>query len=211
MGKKDPTGQDPRWTSELTPAPGDLRLLQAFLNTADPAEGTDLVSPRALNDWLELWDLVPRGTVLGDGDLRRALEVREALRGLLVARGGGVTSEEAVRRLEQATAAATIRVRFGAEGRARLEPAADGLDAALARLCGIVAAAQFEGTWRRMKICVGKSCGAVFFDFSKNLSGKWCSPRCGSRSSSLNYRRRNLARIRDQDRRDAYYRRRRGR
>ncbi len=206
--RSSPTDHDPRWSSKLTPAPGDLRRVQAFLNTANPAEGSDLASPRALTEWLELWDLVPRGTVLDDGDFRRAIEVRETLRALLVTRDGEAASDTA-RRLDQATAAATIRVRFATGGRARFEPAADGLDGALGCLCGIVAAAQFEGTWLRMKTCVGKSCHAVFFDFSKNHSGKWCSPQCNSRSTSLAYRRRNLEHVRDQDRRDSYYRRRR--
>ena len=43
--KSDP---DPRWTSKLPPAPGDLRLVQAFVNTADLRAGTDFDGPAAL-------------------------------------------------------------------------------------------------------------------------------------------------------------------
>jgi len=99
-------------------------------------------------------------------------------------------------------------VRFGADGRTRFEPSGDGLDGALARLCGIVATAQLEGTWTRFKICVGKTCKAVYFDASRNRCARWRSARCGSRSSSLTYRHRNLKSIRDVDRMSAKYRRR---
>jgi len=204
MPKKKPT-PDPRWTSHLKPAPGDLRTLQAFLNTASPPAETDFASPRSLTDWLVLWELVPPGAVLGDDDLRRALEVRDALRALVALPDGEAPKREALRSLERP--AASIRVQFGDEGHARFEPDADGLDAALARLCGLVVAAQLEGTWRRLKTCFSESCGAVFYDFSKNAAGKWCSSRCASRGSSLTYRRRNLKMVRDIDRRNAWYRR----
>lgn len=60
-----PVDNDPRWTSKLRPAPGDLRRVQSFLNMANPAE--QLTSPQALGDWLALWDLVPRRPPVGLG------------------------------------------------------------------------------------------------------------------------------------------------
>lgn len=46
--KSPQSDPDPRWTSELAPAPGDLRIVQSFVNTADLALGTDLAGPEAL-------------------------------------------------------------------------------------------------------------------------------------------------------------------
>ena len=85
--KKKPT--DPRWTSDLRPAPGELQLVQAFLNTADFTQKPDVASPRAVAHCLGIWGLVPPTTRLGDGDLRRAIEVRDALRALLAANQWG--------------------------------------------------------------------------------------------------------------------------
>ncbi len=199
MTKKNETDRDPRWTSELKPAPGNLRLLQAFLNTADLARGSDLDSPEALADWLELWGLTAPGTDLGESDLERAIEVREAMRTLL-ARRSAAAVDAAAARLDRAMAAATIRTRFGASGRIRFEPAPGGLDGALARLCGILVEAHLEGIWQRMKICGARGCGAAFFDDSKNHSRKWCSPRCSSRTTSSAFLSRNLETERKRER-----------
>ncbi len=200
MTQRNETVDDPRWTSELKPAPGDLRLLQAFLNTTDQ----ELESPQALADWLELWGLVAPGIQLYTSDLERAIAVREATRTLL-SRGPAAEVDDAAAGLDQAMAAATIRARFGSGGRIRLEPAPGGLDGALARFCGLLAEAQLEGTWLRLKICAARGCGATFFDDSKNHSRKWCSTRCCNRVTSMNFRRRNLAKERRRERTTVHY------
>ena len=51
--RKTGSDGDPRWTSELPPAPEELRILQAFLNTVDLRGGTDFAGPEALAEWLE--------------------------------------------------------------------------------------------------------------------------------------------------------------
>ena len=202
MTKKNETDDDPRWTSELKPAPGDLRLLQAFLNTAVQ----EIDSPQALADWLELWGLVAPGIQLDQSDLERTIGVREATRTLL-AQGPAAAVDAAAARLDQAMAAATIRARFGTGGRVRLEPATAGLDGALARFCGLLAKAQFDGTWLCLKICGARNCGAAFFDDSRNHSRKWCSKRCCNRVTSMNFRRRHLDEVRKLERLNAYRRR----
>ncbi len=203
--KKKPT--DPRWTSDLRPAPGELQIVQALLNTADFTRQPDVASPQAVAHCLGIWRLVPPTTHLTDGELERAIEVRDALRSLLVANQWNKATDAAAKRLDRAVADAMIRPRFAADGRLHLEPVPDDLDGALARICGIVAVAQLGGTWERMKICPGKKCRAAFYDFSRNQSAKWCSPRCGSRRSSLAYRQRNLESIRRRDRGSAIFRR----
>ena len=83
--KRRKTGSDgdPRWTSKLPPAPGQLRILQAFVNTIDLRAGTDLAGPRALAEWLEHWGLAPPGLELTDDDLGKAKELREAVHTLI--------------------------------------------------------------------------------------------------------------------------------
>ena len=211
MPKKKRGGSDgdPRWTSELRPAPGDLRIVQAFVNTAMLREGTDLAGPEELADLLALWELAPGGIVLDADGFERGREAREALRVLLGGNCGEEVSEEAVTVIDRAAAAIRVRIRGG--GLARFEPADVGvLDSAQARVCEAVVAAQIDGTWQRLKLCADPTCRAACYDFSRNRSARWCSSRCGSRPGSLAYRRRNLKRVRAMDAAHAFFKRTRG-
>ena len=188
--KKGGAAADPRWRSHLEPAPGDLRIVQAWLNT-DGAGGRDtLATVAALDDWLRLWGLLDRGAKLGPADLERVVVVRSGLRAMVSAHHGPRPAPDAARRLEHATATAKVRVRFGQDGSPRFEPDAEGLDGALARLLAIAAMAEHTGDWRRLKLCTHKECRAAFFDFSNGLTAKWCSSRCGGKLHSSTYRRR---------------------
>jgi predicted RNA-binding Zn ribbon-like protein len=65
-------------------------------------------------------------------------------------------------------------------------------DAAMASIATIVAVAQIDGSWHRLKACPGVHCGWAFYDHSRNQSGSWCSMSvCGSRAKAREYRRRN--------------------
>lgn len=175
----------------MEPAPGDLRIVQALLNTAGIDQRTEqLVSPRALADWLMHWTLLSRGSELGPTDLERMLEIRAGLRALVRANRGQVPAPEAVERLDLAASAATLRVRFAGVGGATLVPASGGLDEALARLFEIVAVAHRDGHWQRLKLCIDKPCRSAFYDFSNGRSAKWCTARCGNKGSARTYRRR---------------------
>ncbi len=166
---------------DLPPAPDELRLVQAFVNTADREAGTDeLASPRALTDWLVDHGLLPPGTELDETDRLRALEVREGWRSLVA----GALSARVAEALDRATEAALLRGRHGADGTVRLETVAGGLDGALGRLAVAVFRAQNDAGWRRFKVCASQTCRAVFYDRSTNHSARWCRPRCGNRLSS---------------------------
>ncbi len=70
----------PDWMQTLRKAPGELAIVQAFVNSADLQVKTDqLSSPRALRDWLAGWGLLDVSAELTDEDLRRAIEVRKGL------------------------------------------------------------------------------------------------------------------------------------
>lgn len=183
---------DPLWTSSLKPAPGELRIVQAFVNTADLENKTDeLVNPWALAGWLTRWGLLPRGIQLEDGDLAPAIEVREGLRALLRANNGASTDARAMHRLDQWATRAALVVRFDPDGTTRFETRANGLDGAFARLFTIVASARLTGVWPRLKACWSVSCRRAFYDFSPNQSGTWCTmQRCGNRAKARTARKR---------------------
>ncbi|HEU5419241.1 MAG TPA: CGNR zinc finger domain-containing protein, partial [Streptosporangiaceae bacterium] len=74
-GHGDPEG--------ISPAPGELEKVRAFVNTRDIEQGTDeLTSPAALGAWLDQHGLAAGGRITR-ADLVLALELREALRGVL--------------------------------------------------------------------------------------------------------------------------------
>ena len=109
-------------------APGDLELVRAFVNTVDlETETDDLSSPDALGEWLVDRGLTAGNLSLGEADLRRAIEFREALRNALLANNGGTLDPAAVAALDRAAGSAPVTIRFlGA--RAGLEPLGSGLE-----------------------------------------------------------------------------------
>lgn len=178
-------------------APGDLRIVQDFVNTAANEKSEEqLKSAEALADFLTKSRLLPQGTPLTKEDLKRALDVRLGLRALLHVHGGGQVSEPAVERLDRAAAPAPLQVRFEADGRSRMEPAAQGYDGALAQLLAIVVEAQRDGQWARLKECGNPDCRRAFYDGSPSHLARWCGRRCSNFVHGRLYRRRHENRLR---------------
>jgi predicted RNA-binding Zn ribbon-like protein len=176
---------------DAEPAPGRLPLVERFVNTVDLEHGREVLSaPERLRGVLELDD----GIRISDTDLRRALEVRAALRSLALRNNGGPPAAGAVEVLEQAAARSRLLVRFD-DGAARLEPATRDVDGALAELVGVVYTAMADGTWSRLKACRRDVCGWLFYDRSRNRSAVWCQMAvCGNRVKTKAYRERRPAR-----------------
>jgi predicted RNA-binding Zn ribbon-like protein len=175
------------------PAPGDLRLVQEFENTADLEQGTDqLGTPESLAAWLDEAGLLDDGApALTSDDVERAVAVREAVRALLFANNGADPDPGAVETLNRLADGARLRVRFDADARATLVPACNGVDAAIGRLLAAINAAMTDGTWARLKACRDDVCQWAFYDHSKNRSGAWCTmASCGNRSKARAYRER---------------------
>jgi predicted RNA-binding Zn ribbon-like protein len=170
------------------PAEDDLRLVQDFVNTLDRENGVELLDG---TDGLAMW-LDYRGLAHGhlDGtDVARAVELREALRGVLLANNGGPDPDGAYETLNAFARRAGLAPVF--EQR-RLEPSASGLDAAFGTILAVAFAAMLDGRWERLKACPRDVCGWVFHDRSPANRGTWCSMRvCGNRvKASAYYRRR---------------------
>ena len=183
--------------SHRQPAPGDLEVIRAFVNTLDVEDGTDHVgTPAALAAWLAERGLADAGTRATRADVARALELREAFREILLGHHGGYeTDPAALRTLEEASRRARVEVRFGPDGVACAHPARGGVDGALGRMLAIVAHAQSDGTWERLKSCPADDCRWAFYDRSRNRSAVWCNMAiCGNRAKVRSYRERHADR-----------------
>lgn len=172
-------------------APGDLRLVEEFLNTRDVEDGIEAFeTPAALSQWLAAHGLAAAGAGFDDDERRHAIAVREALRAVLLHHNGVELDPSAEPTLNAAARRATMHVVFD-DGDARLAPAGRGIDEALARLFAIMARAQAEGTWMRLKACPWDTCRWAFYDHSRNHSRTWCSMEvCGNRAKARAYRER---------------------
>ncbi len=174
-------------------APGELELVRAFVNTRDVEDGADELSAApGLTGWLRARGLLGREEEVGPGALERAAEVREAIRGLLLANNHTGFDPAAAATLDDAARRARLGLRFLPDGNARQEPEAGGVDGALGRLLAIVAAAQADGTWPRLKACRNGDCLWAFYDHARNSSRTWCSMAvCGNRAKARVYRSRH--------------------
>ena len=84
-------------------APAPLDLVQRFVNTVDLEDGDEeLFRPEALGQWLADRDLIGPDEPVTEGDLRRAIDVREGLRALMLANNGHPLDEAAVERMNRA-------------------------------------------------------------------------------------------------------------
>jgi predicted RNA-binding Zn ribbon-like protein len=177
-------------------APGALEHVRSFVNTLDVDDGVDELSDgHALASWLSERGLAPDGVRAGAAEVRGAIELREALRAVLLAHNGREPSPpEACAVLDDAVCRGRVRLRFGADGSAALEPQAGGVAGALGRLLVIVQAAIANGTWARLKACREHTCEWAFYDHTKNRSGAWCTMDvCGNRAKARAYRERQAA------------------
>jgi len=171
-------------------APAELELVREFVNTLDVEEGTDaLGSPAATVGWLKMHGLADDEPAITEADRERLIEVREALRELLLANNLGTTPPpEALAVLNEQSAEAAIVLRFGADG-AALVTRCGGVDSTIGRLLAIVHGSMSDRTWRRLKSCPAEDCRWAFYDHSRNRSGTWCEMgKCGNRAKARRYR-----------------------
>ena len=172
------------------PAPPGLAIVQDFLNSADFEGGwDDLGDVESLRAWLHALDLVTPDVVIREGDRRRLVTLREAIRDLIEGRDHGGIDAGALAVVQDAAEGAALQVTLGHDGNARLTAATAGLDGFVARLLADIATAQVDGTWIRLKVCPRDVCRWAFYDSSKNRSGRWCTMAiCGSRIKSARLR-----------------------
>jgi predicted RNA-binding Zn ribbon-like protein len=173
-------------------APQQLELVREFVNTREYDPDLESIpTAEALAGWLSENGLLEPGTELDDHDLRRAHELRDALRSLLLSNNGSPLDPAALATVNATLGDAPLAVRFDDAGRPELAVEASGLDAAVARLGAIFYEAKVDGTWERLKVCAADDCRWAFYDRSRNRSGTWCSMEvCGNRAKVRSYRER---------------------
>ena len=171
-------------------ATGPIGLVQAFVNSADLQDGPERLStPEALTAWLSGHGLMRAGGAADQDDLRHAVALREALRGIIGANSGGAVYPVDVATLNEAAAASKLRARFGSDGKARLEPDVSGVTGALGRIVAATFTAMADDDWTRLKLCSSPTCRWAFFDRSRNHSSRWCTmASCGNRAKAKRFR-----------------------
>jgi predicted RNA-binding Zn ribbon-like protein len=171
-------------------ASGVLGLVQAYVNTVDLQDGPEeLTDPNTLKRWLVARDLVDAGAEVRESDLKHAVALREAIRGVIGANSGGSIYPVDVATLNEAAAASRLRARFGPDAKARLEPEVGGVVGAMGRIVAAFFASMAEPEWGRLKLCSSSSCRYAFYDRSRNHSSRWCTmASCGNREKARRFR-----------------------
>jgi predicted RNA-binding Zn ribbon-like protein len=171
-------------------ASGDVGFVQAFVNTVDLQDGPDeLEDPNTLKAWLIAKGLLDGSQGVDAADHKHAIALREAIRSLIGANSGSRVYPVEIATLNEAASASGLRMRFGADGKARLEPEATGVVGAMGRLVATVYAAMDDPEWKRLKLCSSQSCRWAFYDRSKNHSSRWCTmASCGNREKARRFR-----------------------
>jgi len=173
------------------PAPGDLNLVRAFISLHDhlvDRSTSAAPSTESIEAWLRAHDLVhgaaPRA------ELTWAAEVLEDLRALAI----GDATPEIRDRLNAGARRGGVTICFGCTDDQPVHASAPGVRGAVGRLLGIAFLSELDGTWGRLRPCANPDCRSVFWDGSKNRSGRWCSmDSCGNQAKVRAYRERERA------------------
>jgi predicted RNA-binding Zn ribbon-like protein len=180
--------------TEERAVPEELELIRDFVNTRELNPDTDEISePRLLAAWLSDRGLLPEGARATRAHVERAVELREALRTLLLAHNDeGIDTAGAAKAIDRAARQAALEVRFNPDCTTELAPAAPGAAGAIGRLVAIVADAAGTEEWSRLKACRRETCLWAFYDQARNRSRAWCSMEvCGNREKAQKFRERH--------------------
>lgn len=164
------------------------------MNTCDLEAGTETLSaPEDLARWLRDASLSRTAADADEDALRRAIELREALRDAMAANHSGTpVPSEAVGTINAVAERARLGLALTADATWTARPGASGVDAALGALLALVVQAASDGTWQRLKVCANDGCRWAFYDHSRARTGKWCSMQlCGNRAKQQAWRERH--------------------
>jgi len=183
--------------SSTPPAPDDLELVRAFLSLHDHERGNPDGLPPSLESlrwWLGSRGLVEAADPIKDQDLAWALRVRDALTSKVRENMGEPRDATATELLNRAAEETGLRVCFGCGEDSPIHVDATGVRGAIGEILGTAFLAELDGRWERFRVCHDPECASVFFDRSKNKSGKWCSmASCGNRAKVRAFRKRKAA------------------
>ena len=166
-------------------ADGDLVVLQRFVNLHEHAPGTSREIPAPVEMYRTF--LVERGLLdpgerFGQRERETGMELSEAMHARVRTNMGQPLAAEHVDTIDRIAQEAGLHPHFRTEGPV-LVPQAQGVRGAFGQLVAIAFHAELDGRWKHLKECADDDCHAVFFDRSKNHSGRWCSMQsCGNRN-----------------------------
>jgi predicted RNA-binding Zn ribbon-like protein len=178
---------------ESTTAASETALVLMLLNTryGQRERRHDKWPDRAaMEDWLREHDLITAEDMVTEGDFRRAVAMREALRQLLRRpTEAGLADDDAQATLRGLASHLLLKVEVVSASVSRLSPESGGVDGFLAQVLAEMYTAMATGTWQRLKVCHNTACSRAFYDGSRNRSGLWCSAKaCGNRMHAQTYR-----------------------
>ena len=158
------------------PAPGPLRLVQAFGNTLSAEPDADLLATREeAAAWLHAAALLPAESGLSNSEHAALLRLRQAVLDALAAHTDGREDAEATARLTRALAEGRLVVTVDAASMVTLASAArSSYPSVVAGIAVAIAEAAAAGTWLRLKTCSGAACGQVFYDDSAAAGVREC-------------------------------------
>jgi predicted RNA-binding Zn ribbon-like protein len=184
---------DLRHNTASPPAPGDLELLQRFVNLHEHDETGRTVDPPSemIRGFLVSRELLTEEERFSTADRETYLRLRDAIRRLVDAEPEDPIRDEDAETIDRIGLAAGLHPHFHAVGSPTLEPKGGGVAGAFGTIVAIAFVASFDGTFEQLKSCADETCRAVFYDKSKNHSGRWCSmSTCGNRAKVRAWRER---------------------
>ena len=159
-----------------TQGPPPLDALEDLLNSDDRFHGVEhLDRTEGVHRINARLGLAPGA--LGAGELVR---LRDALRSLIADPVDGAT-------LTELAATNPLRLSFEDDD-VRLVA-----DTAVGHVLSLVHRAAASGTWERLGVCRNPECQWIYYDASKNRSGRWCSTECSHVMRSRAYRARHAS------------------
>jgi hypothetical protein len=183
VGNQDDKAKSAPVRFRAAAADGELRLVQALLNTAalpnNPIASPDLLdAPGSAAAWLESVGVSPHLPGLRDLQL-----LRDSVRQALIHRDHELDAEFP-------TITIPIEISLSDSGTVGL----DSGDALRGRVLAAIYTAQLTGTWSRLKVCRNPECRVAFWDQSRNTSAVWHDSRtCGNLANLHSHRARRSA------------------
>ena len=164
------------------PAPGNLALLEGFLNTWSGELGVeDLGTVRATEAWLKQFGLWSGNRKLTSDQRQKIIEFREVLR-------TWVLDDRASDPISTSLFDVAFRVEVNDGDLIFLPVGNDPHQFLVGSLINVISNSQQNSTWDRFKCCELPSCGWAFYDSTRSRTKRWCSMKtCGSRHKAREY------------------------
>ncbi|WP_406364216.1 CGNR zinc finger domain-containing protein [Streptomyces sp. NBC_01579] len=182
--------------SPLTqPSAADVVLQFVNTHTAGPHRLAErFASAEVMHAWLLENALGSQTTRVTEADATGARALRDALITVLLAHSGDkditpevlAQAEEHLRRVASRHPLVTVVTASGAS----LETTQTGVPGLFGAVLASVTELAQAGLWDRVRACRNQPCHFCFFDRTRNSSGVYCGPKCGSQASMRAYRQR---------------------